>query len=257
MFKADLLQAEDSTMPIVDKDTRTRIDEIADSIYRISTPVAPSNELPPGFTFNRYLIVDDEPLLYHAGLRQMFSLTRRAIAAVMPVERLRYIGFSHVEADECGALNNFLDTAPQAIPLCSDIAAMVSVGDMADRPPRALSDGETLQLGRHAVTWTATPHLPHGWECGHLYERVTRTLFCGDLFTQFGAEHPPVTEDDILETSEQARAALDYYSHTGNCVALINKLAGLEPRILACMHGAAWRGDGAALLRALGQRLVS
>ncbi|MHA1567132.1 MAG: FprA family A-type flavoprotein [Alphaproteobacteria bacterium] len=244
-------------MPIVNQDTGTSIDEIADDIFRISTPVPPSDDMPPGFTFNQYLIVDDDPLLYHTGLRQMFALTRQAIAAVMPIEKLRYIGFSHVEADECGALNNFLDAAPQATPLCSDIAAMVSIGDMADRPPRAMADGESVELGRHTVTWTATPHLPHGWECGHLYERETRTLFCGDLFTQFGAEHPAVTENDILEPSEQARTALDYYSHTRNCVALMDKLAGLEPKILACMHGAAWRGDGAALLRALGQRLAS
>jgi flavorubredoxin len=244
-------------MPIVNQDAGTSIDEIASDVYRISTPVPPSNDLPPGFTFNQYLIVDDNPLLYHTGLRQMFALTRQAIAAVMPVEKLRYIGFSHVEADECGALNNFLDAAPQATPLCSDIAAMVSVVDMADRPPRAMADGKSVELGRHTVTWIATPHLPHAWECGHLYEHTTRTLFCGDLFTQFGADHPAITENDILEPSEQARTALDYYSHTRNSAVLIDKLAGLEPRILACMHGAAWRGDGAALLRALGQRLAS
>ena len=243
-------------MPIVNRDTGTSIDEIADQIYRISTPVPPSDELPPGFTFNQYLIVDDEPLLYHTGLKQMFALTRQAIAAVMPVENLRYIGFSHVEADECGALNNFLEAAPRSEPLCSDIAAMVSIGDLAHRPPRALADGENVELGRHTVTWTATPHLPHGWECGHLYENLTGTLFCGDLFTQFGADHPPITESDILEPSEQARAALDYYSHTTNCGALMNKLAEHEPRILACMHGPAWRGDGGDLLRALTLRLA-
>jgi flavorubredoxin len=187
----------------------------------------------------------------------MFPLTCQAIASVIPVEKLRYIGFSHVEADECGALNSFLEIAPDAEPLCGDIAAMVSIGDMADRPPRAMADGETLELGRHKVTWIATPHLPHSWECGHLYESETRTLFCGDLFTQFGAEHPAITDSDILEASEQARAALDYYSHTTNRTALIDKLAGLEPKTLACMHGASWRGDAAALLRALGQRLAS
>ena len=244
-------------MPVVNQETGTTIDEIADDIYRISTPVPPSDDMPPGFTFNQYLIVDDKPLLYHTGLRQMFPLTCQAIASVMPVDRLRYIGFSHVEADECGALNNFLAVAPQAEPLCSDIAAMVSIVDMADRPPRALADGETVELGRHKVTWIATPHLPHGWECGHLYESETRTLFCGDLFTQFGAKHPVVTGDDILEPSEQARAALDYYSHTTNCAANIEKLARLDPEMLACMHGAAWRGDGSALLRALGERLAS
>jgi flavorubredoxin len=244
-------------MPIVDAASATAVDEIADGIFRISTPVPPSEDLPPGFTFNRYLIADEKPLLYHAGLRQMFPLTSRAVAAAVPVDSLRYIAFSHVEADECGALNEFLKAAPRAEPLCGDIAAMVSVRDMADRPPRAMADGETLSLGRHSVTWIATPHLPHGWECGHLYESTTRTLFCGDLFTQFGADHPAITEEDILEPSEQARAALDYYSHTGNCAALVEKLAALDPAMLACMHGPAWRGEGAALLRRLGRTLAA
>lgn len=244
-------------MPIINQDSGTTVDEIADGIYRISTPVPPSDDLPPGFTFNQYLIVDDDPLLYHTGLRQMFPLTRQAVASVMPVEKLRHIAFSHVEADECGALNDFLEVAPHAAPLCGDIAAMVSISDLADRPPRALADGETVELGRHKVTWIATPHLPHAWECGHLYESENRTLFCGDLFTQLGADHPALTENDILEPSEQARSALDYYSHTANCPSLIDKLAKLEPETLACMHGAAWRGDGATLLRALGNRLAS
>lgn len=244
-------------MPVTNRESGTTIDEIADGIYRISTPVPPSDELPPGFTFNQYLIVGDKPLLYHTGMRQMFALTSQAIASVMPVDKLRYIGFSHVEADECGALNNFLEAAPWAEPLCGDIAAMVSIGDMADRPPRAMADGETVELGAHSVTWIATPHLPHAWECGHLFESKTRTLFCGDLFTQFGAEHPAITESDILEPSEQARAALDYFSHTKNGTALFDKLAALEPNILACMHGAAWRGEGGPLIRALGERLAS
>ncbi|MBC8339748.1 MAG: MBL fold metallo-hydrolase [Rhodospirillales bacterium] len=244
-------------MPVVNEESGTTIDEIADGIHRISTPIPPSDDLPPGFTFNQYLIAGETPLLYHTGLRQMFPLVSQAIATVLPVEKLRYVAFSHVEADECGALNNFLEAAPNAEPLCGEIAAMVSIGDMADRPPCVMTDGETINLGQHKVTWVATPHLPHAWECGHLYESETRTLFCGDLFTQFGSEHPAVTDGDILETSEQARAALDYYSHTANCEALIEKLAAFEPENLACMHGAAWRGDGAALLRALGQRLTS
>lgn len=242
-------------MPIVNEGAGTTIDEIADGIYRISTPLSPRDEMPSGFTFNQYLIAGENPLLYHTGLRQMFPLTRQAIASVMPVDKLRYIAFSHVEADECGALNHFLEAAPNAEPLCGEIAAMVSIGDLADRPPRTMADGETVELGRHNVTWIATPHLPHAWECGHLYEKKTGTLFCGDLFTQFGIQHPAVTETDILEPSEQARAAFDYYSHTIMCLTLIEKLAALEPKTLACMHGAAWRGDGAALLRALGQRL--
>lgn len=243
-------------MPVTNQETGTTIDEIADGIHRISTPVPPGDGLPAGFTFNQYLIVDDSPLLYHTGPRQMFPLTSQAVAAVLPLETLRYVGFSHVEADECGALNNFLEAAAEAEPLCGDIAAMVSIGDMADRPPRALADGEVLSLGRHSVKWIATPHLPHGWECGHLYEETTSTLFCGDLFTQMGAEHPPITENDILEPSEQARAGLDYFSHSKHSGALFDKLAELEPATLACMHGAAWRGDGGALLRALSGRLA-
>lgn len=243
-------------MPVVNEDTGTAIDEIADGIYRICTPVPPSDGLPGGFSFNQYLIVDDAPLVYHTGLRQMFPLTAQAIATVMPVEDLSYVAFSHVEADECGALNRFLEAAPNAEPLCGDVAAMVSIGDMADRPPRGLADGESVSLGRHEVTWLATPHLPHAWECGHLFDNATGTLFCGDLFTQPGASHDPVTEDDILEPSEEMRGALDYFSHTSHCSDLIKKLAARKPELLACMHGSAWRGDGAMLLRALGGRLA-
>lgn len=243
-------------MTVSNKDHTTTIDEIADGIYRISSPVPPTEDLPTGFSFNQYLIVDDEPVLYHTGLRNMFARTRDAVSTVLPVAKLRYVAFSHVEADECGALNDFLAAAPQAVPLCGEIAAMVSVGDLADRPPRAMAEGESIHLGRHTVTWIPTPHLPHAWECGHLFEQETRTLFCGDLFTQFGADHPAITEEDILEPSEQARQALDYYSHTSECRQLVDKLAVLEPQILACMHGPAWRGNGADLLRALGQRLA-
>lgn len=242
-------------MPVTNPESGTTIDEIADGIYRISTPVPPSDELPPGFSFNQFLITGDNPLLYHTGMRQMFPLTSQAISTVMPVETLRYIGFSHTEADECGALNEFLEVAPNAQPLCSEIAAMVWAGDMANRPPRAMADGESIDLGNHTVTWTATPHMPHSWDCGHLFENRTRTLFCGDLFTQMGADNPAVTENDILDPSEQARAAMDYFSHTKDCIALTDKLAALEPATLACMHGASWRGDGAGLLRQLGKRL--
>jgi flavorubredoxin len=230
----------------------TTIDEIADGIYRISTPVT---AIPGGFTFNQYLIVDDEPLLFHTGLRRLFPVVREAISAVIPAERLRHISFSHFEADECGALNEFLGIAPDAVPLCGKIAAIVSIGDVADRPPRAMEDGETLSLGRHRVRWFATPHLPHAWECGFLSEETTRTLLCGDLFTQGGAEHPPLTEADILEPSEACRRQMDYYSHTKNVTAMIERLAATLPTTLACMHGSAWRGDGAQMLRALGERL--
>jgi len=234
----------------------TRIDEIASGIYRISTPVPPA-AIPGGFTFNQYLIMDDEPLLHHTGLLKMFPAVRAAIASVIPVESLRYVSFSHYEADECGSLNEFLQVAPQAQPLCSRIAKMVSVDDFALRPARALGDGEELSLGSHMVRWIDTPHLPHAWACGHLFETTTQTLFCGDLFTQGGHEHEPLTSADILEPSEAMRGGLDYFSQTRRVRELTEKLAATSPRILACMHGAAWQGDGAALLRQLAGRLAA
>src|SRR5262245_3799111 len=148
----------------------TRVDEVADGVYRISTPVT---TLPGGFTFNQYLIQDEEPLLFHSGPRRMFPLVSEAVAAVLPLERLRYVGLSHFEADECGALNEFLAAAPRAEPVCGTIAAMVAVDDFATRPARALADGEVLSLGRHQVRWLDTPHVPHAWECGFLFEEKT------------------------------------------------------------------------------------
>ena len=223
----------------------TRVDEVAPSVYRISTPVT---ILPGGFSFNQYLVKDDQPLLFHTGPRRMFPLVREAIAAVMPIERLRYVAFSHVEADECGSLNELLAVAPQAEPLCGSIAAMVSVNDLADRPPRALADGESLGLGSKRVRWLDAPHLPHGWECGYLFEETTATLFCGDLFTQPGAEHAPLTTGDILGPSEAMRLAMDYYAHAKDTRGLLGKLAATKPKTLACMHGSAWSGDGGRLL---------
>jgi len=239
-------------MGITNSSSGTRIDEIADGIYRISTPVT---ALPGGFTFNQYLIDDDEPLLFHAGLRQIFPLVREAVASVLPPEKLRHVGYSHHEADESGALNDWLAVAPEAAPLCGAVGKMVTADDVADRPARGMADGEELSLGRHSVRWLDAPHLPHGWDCGFLYETTTRTLLCGDLFTQPGAEHPPLTEGDILGPSEAMRAQLDYFSHGRETAALIEKLAATEPTTLACMHGAAWSGDGAALLRELAGRL--
>jgi len=225
------------------------VHEIADGIYRIHTPVV--IEGAGGFSFNQYLIVDEEPLLFHTGPRKMFPFICEALASVMPVENLRYIAFSHVEADECGSLNEWLAVAPQSAPLCGTVAALVSINDLADRPPRALADGERLVLGTHSVRWLDTPHLPHAWECGLLTEQHTGTLFCGDLFTQGGADLPPLTESDILGPSEAFRHGMDYFSHTKHAPALLEKLASTTPTTLACMHGSAWRGDGSQLLRAL------
>ncbi|MFN7974171.1 MAG: MBL fold metallo-hydrolase [Acidobacteriota bacterium] len=232
----------------------TSIDEVARAIYRISTPVPPT-VVPGGFTFNQYLLVDEAPLLFHTGPRKMLPLVKEAIARVMAVEKLRYVAFSHYEADECGSLNDFLALAPQAEPLCGHVAAMVTIDDVADRQARRLADGERLSLGTHEVTWFDTPHLPHAWECGFLAESSTSTLFCGDLFTQPGSDHPPLTQRDVLEPSEAFRQAMDYYSHTKNARQMIERLASTSPRVLACMHGAAWEGDGASLLRALAERL--
>ena len=240
-------------MTITNKQSGTNVHEIADGIYRINTPVV--IEGAGGFSFNQYLIVDEEPLLFHTGPRKMFPFVREAVASVLPVERLRYISFSHVEADECGSLNEWLAAAPQAVPLCGTVAAMVSINDLADRVSRALTDGERLTLGKHSVRWFDTPHLPHAWECGLLMEERTSTLFCGDLFTQGGADHVPITESDILGPSEAFRHEMDYFSHTKNVRGLLEKLASSNPTTLACMHGSAWRGDGAKLLRALGDAL--
>jgi flavorubredoxin len=234
---------------ITNKQSGTNVHEVADGIYRINTPVV--IEGAGGFSFNQYLIADDEPLIFHTGPLKMFPLVREAVASVLPVEQLRYIAFSHVEADECGSLNQWLGAAPQSLPLCGTVAAMVSISDLADRAPRALTDGELLALGKHVVRWFDTPHLPHAWECGFLLEERTSTLLCGDLFTQGGSEHPPITESDILGPSEAFRHEMDYFSHTKNARGMLEKLASVNPGTLACMHGSAWRGDGAKLLRAL------
>ena len=241
-------------MSITNVDSGTNIVEIAKGIYRINTPVPPS-QVPGGFSFNQYLIVDEEPLLFHTGPRKLFGLVREAVTSVMPVERLRYISFSHMESDECGSLNEWLEEAPDAVPLCGKIAAMVSISDMTDRPVHALADGEEISLGRYRVKWFDTPHLPHSWDCGFLMEMCTRTFFCGDLFTQGGNALPAVTEKDILAPSEEFRHQMDYFSHTKNARALLEKLASENPTTLACMHGSAWKGDGGKLLRALADSL--
>ena len=228
----------------------TRTDEIADGIFRISTSV-PIPAIPGGFTFNQILIRDAAPLLFHTGPRRLFEATRAAIEKVLPVASLRYLGYSHFEADECGAMNDFLALAPAAVPLCGRVSAMVSMGDVADRPPRAMRDGEELDLGHHRIQWLDTPHVPHGWDAGLIWEATTRTLFCGDLFTQPGGDLPPVTEGDILGPSQAMRAGMDYYSCPEKARTTLARLAELRPDLLATMHGSSYRGDGAALLKAL------
>ena len=229
-------------MATINAQSSTTVDEIADGIYRISTPIPPE-AMPGGFSFNQYLIADDKPMIYHSGPRKMFPAVSAAIESVLPLSSLAYIGFSHVESDECGSLNEFLTAAPGAVPLCGQVAAMVSVDDLAIRPAKAMADGEVLELGRHRVQWFATPHLPHGWECSMAYEETTRTLLCGDLFTQPGHRNPPLTEEDILEPSEAFRLQMDYFAHSPDTRRHLTRLSELQPATLACMHGSAWRGN--------------
>lgn len=239
---------------ITNRDSGTNVSEVADGIYRINTPVA----LPDGagqFNFNQYLIADDMPMLFHSGPRQLFPFISEAVASILPIETLRFVGVSHFEADECGALNPFLAVAPQAEPLCGRIGSMVSLSDFADRPPRPLADDEELSLGRHQLRWLDTPHVPHAWDCGLMMDARTQTLFCGDLFTQGGPGDIALTESDILGPSEDFRAPLDYFAHAPQTQVTLERLARLAPTTLACMHGSAWHGDGAGLLRELAAAL--
>jgi flavorubredoxin len=236
-------------------DSGTTVAEISAGIYRISTSVPPAL-MPGGFTFNQFLVVDDAPLLFHTGPRKMFPLVHEAVAKVLgDVAKLRYVGFSHFEADECGSLNEWLAVAPQAQPVCSVIAAMTSVNDIADRPALALADGAELSLGHKRMRWLDAPHLPHNWECGYMAELTTRTLLCGDLFTHGGADVPALTEQDVLGPAEGMRAAIGGVAIEQNTRALLEKLAATEPTTLAIMHGSSYRGDGAKLLRALADAL--
>ena len=240
-------------MLVTNAETGTNICEVGDGLYRINTPLPiPGQE----FSFNQYLLLADEPLLFHTGMRGLFPHVRDAVARVMPVEALRHIAFSHVEADECGSLNLWLEAAPKAAPLCGAIAAMVSIGDLADRPPRGLADRETVDLGGRVVRWLDAPHVPHGWECGYLYEETGGTLFCGDLFTQPGTGAEPLVEGDILGPSEEFRRPMDYYAHGPDTPDVLARIAATEPETLACMHGSAWRGQGGDMIRSLAAALA-
>ncbi len=232
---------------VVNQEAGTSVDEVAAGIYRISTP---QNVIPGGFTFNSYLIVDEEPLLFHTGWRRLFALTLEAVQKVMPAEKLRWVGGSHFEGDEFGALNEFLAAAPHATAFGSEIGVLTSVQDFASRPGRGLKDGEELSIGR-PLKWLYTPHVPHGWDCGLLFDRKTQTLLCGDLFTQPGVGMPALTESEVLSSSEKMRGMMDYYAHATSMGPILERLAGLGPTTLACQHGSAYRGDGAALLRQL------
>jgi flavorubredoxin len=247
---------------ITDVPSGTTIQEIEEGIYRISVPVPEAD-----FAYNQFLVVDEEPLLFHTGLRAHFPLVSDAIRRVMPLERLRYVAFSHFESDECGALNHFLAAAPDAVAVASRVAVLTSLTDFADRPPRALNDGEQLSLGRRTVQWLDTPHLPHGWETGYLFESTTRTLFCGDLFTHGGAHAKALIDSDLLVPAEDFRVGFttalgipDSYAITRDARLHIEKLAATNPRTLAVMHGSSWRGregEGAQLLRRLGDLVAA
>lgn len=227
----------------------TRIDEITSGIFRLSTFVPEIG--PTGFTFNQFLVRGEEPLLFHTGPRRMFPLVSQAVARLMRPETLRWITFGHYEADECGAMNEWLAAAPRAEVAHGQTACMVSLNDVADRPPRILQDGETIDLGNgKRIRYLDTPHVPHGWEAGLLYEEQTGTLLCGDLFTQLGPG-PPLTEGDILGPAIAAEDMFRSSSLTPTMGTTIRRLAGLAPRTLALMHGPSFSGNGAAALNAL------
>jgi flavorubredoxin len=242
-------------LTITNTASNTRIDEIAARIFRINTPLPPNPTLPAGFSFNQFLIAADEPLLFHTGPRRLFPLVLEAVRHVLPPETLRYVGFSHTEGDECGSLVEWMAAAPRAVPLCSQVAAMTSAADATERTPRVLAHGEQLDLGDRRVVWFDAPHVPHGWDCGFLGETTTRTLFCGDLFTQAGADNDPLTEQEIVGPSEAMRKAMDYFAHGKDTRRHIERMAAFEPRVLACMHGSSFEGDGRAQLLGLADAL--
>ena len=227
----------------------TRIDEIAGDIYRLSVFV-PGIAPPAGFTFNHFLVVADEPLLFHCGLRAMFPSLSAAVASILPLERLRWITFGHVEADELGAMNAWLAAAPRAQVAHGMTACQVSLNDMADRLPRVLADGEVLDVGGKRIRYVDTPHVPHGWEAGVLYEETGGTLFCGDLFTHTG-DGPALTESDIVGPAIAAETLFRYTSLGPATAPTIRKLADLAPRSLALMQGSSFSGDAGGAVRSL------
>lgn len=226
----------------------TRTDEIADGIYRFSTFVP--EVTPAGFTFNQFLIKAEQPLLFHTGPRGMFASVSAAVARVLPVATLHWITFGHVEADECGSMNEWLAAAPRATVAHGGVGVMVSLNDLCDRTPRALSDGEVLDLGGKRVRHIDTPHVPHNWEARVLYEESTRTLLCGDLFTHVG-NGPAVTENDPVQPAKVAEEVFRASAYTSATGATLRRLAELQPTTLALMHGSSYRGDGARALRDL------
>lgn len=237
---------------------QTNVAEITDGIFRLSTFV-PDIAPPDGFTFNQFLINAREPLLFHTGPRGMFPLVSAAVSRIIPIRELRWISFGHVESDECGAMNLWLDAAPHAEVLFNPLGCMVSINDLADRPPRAVTDDELLDLGGKKVRILATPHVPHGWEAQVLFEETTGTLFCGDLFAHVG-NGPAIVDNDLVA---EALASEEIFHSTsiGQATApTIRRLAELNPRRLALMHGSSFEGDAADQLTRLAdgyERLIA
>lgn len=224
---------------------RTTIDQVADDVYRFSTFVPDA-----GLSFNQILVTGDEPFLFHTGLRALFPLVADAVGRVVPLDRIRWIGFGHVEADECGSLDEWLAAAPSAQVAFGALGCMVSVNDLVDRPPRPLEDGEVIDLGGRRLRYLATPHVPHGWESGIFFEETTATLLCGDLFTQAG-DGPAISEDSPLPGTVATEDAFGYSCLGPSTVPTVERLAELEPRTLAGMHGPTHVGAGGTWLREL------
>ena len=215
----------------------TVIDEVTTGIYRLSTYIAEAD-----FSFNQYLIDADQPLLFHCGMRGLFPLVSAAVAKVMPIARLRWISFGHWEADESGAMNDWLTVAPQARVAVGTVGCMLSVNDVALRPPRPLDDGAVLDLGGKRVRYVATPHVPHCWDAGVIFEETTHTLFCGDLFTQVG-KSPALSTVDLIDPAMAAEDRFGATALTPHTASTIRRLATLKPQMLALMHGPVYRGD--------------
>jgi flavorubredoxin len=232
----------------------TTIDEIAEDIFRVAT-FGPDIG-PTGFTFNQFLIRAEQPLLFHCGPRAMFPLVSAAVSTVLPVSSLRWITFGHVEADECGGMNALLAAAPHAEVAHGAMGCMVSLNDLADRPPRPLADGEVIDLGGKRVRHLDTPHVPHGWDARVLFEEVTGTLFCGDLFSHLG-RGPAVTSADLVEPADAAESMFRSTSLTPDTAPTLRRLAELNPSTLAIMHGSSFAGDGAGALQALADRYAA
>ena len=228
-----------------------KIDEIAPDVYRISVFV-PDIQM----QFNHFLIKDDEPLLYHAGLKRMFPVLQEAVNTLIKPRLIRWIGFSHFEVDECGALNEWLQIAPQAKAVCSEVCAMVNMEDFALRPALAMKNGQTLQTGNKKYRFIRTPHLPHGWDAGVMFEESDRTLLCSDLFHQNG-NMVALTDQDILENHKtsimffESGPLMDYSPYTHKTKGMLYDLAALQPKTLATMHGSSYFGDCAKALRDL------